>query len=549
MSHHPIRDVFDIIRAEDDNAWQALDYLNLYRFFVSMLLITICYTPIAEEILNPDQLQGARLYSLLHTLLSINLVFVARRIKRSFTLQVILSFITDLTTLVVMIRQMGGVDSGAGVLMIGSVMMSGVLLKRKGAMFYAAITSLLMIWLSTLELLNANAPLSDITSTGTLGIVYFTVAMIGSILSRRTMESETIATQSAERLLDMQRLNELIVEQMNNGILLIKAHNNIHLLNHAAFHFLGRDPGTESVIHQMPEPLMAEYQHWSTTGMQRGHPLQLSPTAPETIARFARLGIRDTSDRLIFLEDAGLVSERAQQIALVSLGKLSATIAHEIRNPLAAISHSAQLLAESTKLSDSDIRLSSIIGKHCRRMNDIIENVLQLARQKDADIEPMDLGMWLRDFIQEFTETQNLTNTHIDLKVPDYPTPVIADSSQLQQVLWNLLQNAMRHGAVDGQTSILIALEHTDLDEIDLVVADQGPGIADDLAEQIFQPFFTTCDDGSGLGLYLCQQLCTANRIQLTLQQREGQGCTFVLRFNHRPANHQPTSGYHNSEA
>lgn len=544
MSHHPIRDVFDIIRSEDDNAWQALDYLNLYRFFVSMLLITICFTPIAQELLDLNQLQGARLYSLVHTLLSINLIFVARRFKRYFRLQIILSFLTDLTTLVVMIRLMGGVDNGAGVLMIGSVMMSGVLLKRKGAMFYAAIATLLMIWLSTLELLNTNAPLGDIASTGTLGIVYFTVAVIGSILSRRTMESESIATQSAERLLDMQRLNELIVDQMNSGILLIKAENNIHILNHAAFHYLGRDPGTESVIHQLPEPLMAEYQHWSTTGMQRGHPLQLSANAPESIARFARLGVRDTSDRLIFLEDAGLVSERAQQIALVSLGKLSATIAHEIRNPLAAISHSAQLLAESTKLSDADIRLSSIIGKHCRRMNDIIENVLHLARQKDADIGTMDLVAWLTDFIQEFSDTQNITNTQIELNVPDYPLQVIADSSQLQQVLWNLLHNAMRHGAVEGQTTIVVSLEHGQQDEIDLIIADQGPGIPAELAEQVFEPFFTTSDDGSGLGLYLCQQLCTANRIRLALTQRDGQGCTFVLRFNHRPESQatQPAS-------
>lgn len=533
MTNNPIREIFNIIRSEDDHSWQALDYLNLYRFFVSLLLIAICFSPFAEEILITQRMSIAKPFSVIHTVTSIALIAWCRWLRRYFNLQVIISYLVDLITLMIMIKLMGGLSSGAGVLIIGSVMMSGVILKRKGALFFAALTTLLMISESVFQLLNSNGTTSEITTAGMLGVVYFAVAMVGSYLARRTVESAAIASMRAEKLVNMQRLNELIVEQMNTGVLLVKNNEVIHVLNNAGFYFLGLQAGSPSVIKALPDELEESYQHWSKTGVQKGQTLQLGVNSPETIARFARMGVKDNADRLIFLEDAGLVSQKAQQIALVSLGRLSATIAHEIRNPLAAISHSAQLLAESSKLSDADLRLSSIIGKHCRRMNDIIENVLHLARQKDADSHPIDLNEWMSEFVDEFRSTQNLVNTTIDVTLSEQPVKVVVDVSQLQQVLWNLSQNAVRYGGKDGVTRINIRTALTESGRPILEITDQGEGISESMQDKIFQPFFTTSDEGSGLGLYLCKQLCDSNRITLLYSQPESGGSTFTLRFDH----------------
>lgn len=239
-----------------------------------------------------------------------------------------------------------------------------------------------------------------------------------------------------------------------------------------------------------------------------------------------------------------MVARRAQELTLSSLGRLSASIAHEIRNPLAAISHSAQLLDESEYLHDTDRRLTEIIGRHCRRMNEIIENVLQLARQGPAQPETLLLSEWLEHFSEEFTRSHDLGRSTLDLALEGDGILVRVDPTQLQQVLWNLCQNALKHGRQPGQAAHVVIRSGID-DERGMPVIeveDQGPGIPVADRERIFQPFYTTSPDGTGLGLYLCEQLCNANQASLTYQTAESGGSRFRIHLIQAELGVQPAT-------
>jgi hypothetical protein len=187
-------------------------------------------------------------------------------------------------------------------------------------------------------------------------------------------------------------------------------------------------------------------------------PRNLADGMPEVVPRFSRLAPNDDSLVLIFLDDTSLVSRRAEELTLSSLGRLSASIAHEIRNPLAAIRYSAQLLAESTDMNPTDLRMVEIINNHCSRLNEIIENILQLSRRERSRPETLNLGDWSHSFVEEYRQGNDLGADSLRV-IDNSPAPVaaVADPQQLQQVIWNLVQNALavwtharRVGARDG---------------------------------------------------------------------------------------------------
>jgi two-component system sensor histidine kinase PilS (NtrC family) len=240
----------------------------------------------------------------------------------------------------------------------------------------------------------------------------------------------------------------------------------------------------------------------------------------------------DLAGALVYLEDAAETRQRAQQLKLASLGRLTASIAHEIRNPLGAISHAGQLLSESPQLSAADVRLTEIIAQHSRRMNAVVENVLALGRRETVISESFELGPWLRDFVTEVVERRSLDLEDLALRLPSEPIRVRIDRNQLHQILWNLVENALRY----GRSKPLVTLTCAILPQSDrpcLDVGDTGPGMPLDVAEHVFEPFFTSETEGTGLGLYIARELAEANQALLTLHAHGQEGCCFRLSFAH----------------
>jgi two-component system sensor histidine kinase PilS (NtrC family) len=233
----------------------------------------------------------------------------------------------------------------------------------------------------------------------------------------------------------------------------------------------------------------------------------------------------------MFLEDAGLLSQKVQQTKLAALGRLSASIAHEIRNPVGALSHASQLLEESPRLSADDRRLIDIIRTNSGRVNEIIENVLQLSRRETSRPELIYLAGWTRDFAAEFSSTLELHEGQVSVTTSE-DVEVRVDPSQLRQIVWNLCENAIKYGSSNGGIAVEIAFGRLPGNRRPyLEVSDCGAGIAEELREQMFEPFATGRSGGTGLGLFISRELCECNRAALVYEARRGGGSVFRIVF------------------
>jgi two-component system sensor histidine kinase PilS (NtrC family) len=274
---------------------------------------------------------------------------------------------------------------------------------------------------------------------------------------------------------------------------------------------------------------------------------------------FAALGESERPAVLVFLEDMSLIAEKAQQLKLAALGRLSASIAHEIRNPVGAMSHAGQLLGESPQLVPEDRRLSDIITKNAARVSDIIDNVLQLSRRESTQMETIELTSWIDEFCEEFCETMQwrpdrLVCINVETSAPsatgsfpalalrdlqdvgaaDLPElEVTADPTQLRQVVWNLCDNAIKYGLRNPDTDV-IEIRFGRLKPAArpfLEVADRGPGVRAEDAERIFEPFFSAEHRSSGLGLFLARELAQTSGATLLYEPRPAGGSIFRLVF------------------
>ena len=248
---------------------------------------------------------------------------------------------------------------------------------------------------------------------------------------------------------------------------------------------------------------------------------------------FAPLGGMAPGPTLIFLEDTSLMAERVQQSKLAALGRLSASIAHEIRNPVGAMSHAGQLLAESPNIGADERRLTDIIRNNSERVSTIINNVLQLSRREATKPSRLTLGDWLEDFLGEFSQTMQIPRTQIGVSEEADDLEVRFDPSHLHQVVWNLCDNSIKYGEPRAGIALEIKLSRLNPSfRPYLEVADRGPGIEAQAVDRIFEPFFTGRKGGTGLGLFIARELCQLNRAILLYEPRSGGGSTFRVVFS-----------------
>jgi two-component system, NtrC family, sensor histidine kinase PilS len=372
----------------------------------------------------------------------------------------------------------------------------------------------------------------NLLEAGLYGLSYFATATLCFVLGKQMRETEALATQRGIDLANLAQINELIIRRMKTGVLVVDDANRVHRWNESAWALLGNPkPGQRDLGSVAPE-LSRRLYHWRTTGRIDNTAVALAEGVPEVIPRFTRLASNDDNNVLIFLDDTSLVSRRAEELTLSSLGRLSASIAHEIRNPLAAISYSAQLLAESEELNDADKRMVEIIYNHCSRVNEIVENILQLSRRERSRPESIDLSLWAQLFVDEYKSGNDIGSDQLRAVTQGkHHVEALADPQQLQQVVWNLVQNALRYGRLPGEPSRVSVVSRlaTDKGPPLIEVIDRGPGIPPKVAAQIFEPFFTTHEYGTGLGLYLARTMCDANQATLEYVPVAGGGSCFRI--------------------
>lgn len=440
--------------------------------------------------------------------------------------------IADILALTYFVYASGGVGSGLTTLLLITVCTGAILVTGRRATFIAATASLAILGEELyLAAFVADAPY-DLFQAGIFGALFFAASFGIQNLSNKLRNKDIKTLTQAAELAGLERLNRQIIQRMRTGIIVTDEHNRVRMHNESALALIGADVGQD--LTHLPAALLEILQHWRTDTSLRPPPLRIKPATPEIRAYFAAVRPHEVNGYVtLFLEDNGELQQQAQQLKLAEVGRLSASIAHEVRNPLGAISHAAQLLKESDAMVGPDQRLTDIIISHCLRMNDVVENVLQMSRRKPPEPHLVNLSQHIDDFVRTFKQAR----PEADIKV-SVTTPAInikMDPQQLNQALTNLVDNGLRYSVENHKPASVELIGG--LDAVSgrpfLNVIDYGVGVDPNLEPNLFQPFSTTAKSGTGLGLYLSRELCEANQAQLSYTRDDEQRSCFRILFMH----------------
>jgi two-component system, NtrC family, sensor histidine kinase PilS len=503
-----------------------------YRTLLSLVLLLMLFSPNTRQIvglLSPNLYAGAALFYLATSLPLIGPL--STRLQQNQNL-LFLIFIVDIAAIAVMADSSGGMSSGLPVLLVITSAASAVLIDNRAMATLVAAMAVLAVLTITVHLISIEIlDISALFPAGLLGLLIFIVSLMVQTVAQRLGKAEALARSRASDLYNLQRLNQQIVQHMETGILLVNAGQGVRMMNEAASSLLlpGRPPVLEQGLRlsHYHTSLEEQYKHWQATGQQRAKPFAVAPGAPQVVANFQALQPSDAGESLVFIDDYTPITQQAQALKVDSLGRLTASIAHEIRNPLGAISHAAQLLRESPDLSDTDRRMSDIIVEHCKRVNQIVESVMQISRSEPPKPSNFALADWLTEFSRNYLSgIHTLAEVSIHCQYRDLR--VEFDQENLARVLTNLLDNALRHSklATAEECATIEVKPDFSASKVMINIIDRGEGVPESDQPKLFEPFFTTVESGSGMGLYLCKELCEINDADLIYRRTErGESC------------------------
>ena len=507
-------------------------FFNTFRVIQALVYIGLAFAPTRIGGIVADTPKLALLVTLPYLLFAVTALALNRRCVPHARAAVSVWLVVDITAALLAISAINYARIGIAVMLALNLGVGALILPLRLSSFFAALATLGMIGHTMLAQPGvASSDDRNLLESALFGVAYFAITALCHVLNRQLRASEALAEQRSTDLANLSQVNELIIRRMKTGVLLVDDANRIHQINESAWMLLGNPGAEQRDLGRLAPELSRRLYHWMTSGKLDETATQLADSVPEVVPRFSRLAPNDDSLVLIFLDDTSLVSRRAEELTLSSLGRLSASIAHEIRNPLAAIRYSAQLLAESESMDATDRRMVEIINNHCVRLNEIIENILQLSRRERSRPETLDLGRWAQGFVDDYKLGNDLGNDTLRVVVGGATAVgALADPQQLQQVVWNLVQNALRYGRLPGEPArVMVIVRSGEHGEPILEVTDRGPGIAPKVAAQIFEPFYTTHEYGTGLGLYLARQMAEANQAALEYVRVAGGGSCFRL--------------------
>ena len=520
------------------SSWKYLRLFNYYRAALALLFLTMHLNGWTDQFIRPTGYDQQLFYWAAIAYITASIIFMLKLYlhKPGLDTQVVLQTGVDIVILITLMHASGGIRSGLGMLLIINISLSSIFLTRLVTLFLAAATSLALLG----EHIYSQLVLPDYreayVQTGILGIVIFTFASITSIVARRMRVSEQLANERSRELKNVVQMNEQIIRSMRTGILVVNPNGLIKMANNAAKNLLGdmQIDNSTTLKQALPElyDRFIEWQNSPVPAQQK--PIHQVHGLPDLQPGFSRIepaaGIN--SSTLVFLEDASRLNQRFQQVRLASLGRLTASIAHEIRNPLAAINHASQLLDEALENSP-DKKLTEIISTQVERLNCVVENVLQLSREQRGTSEPIEILPWLLNFRDEYVASQGLDKRQLRIHIEPVNTRILFDSSHLHQVMWNLCCNAVSHARIplDKISIIMQGGIDTDTGEPYVDVIDNGPGIDPEIASQIFDPFFTTSNDGTGLGLFITKEVTESNRAKIRHITLPAGGTCFRIYF------------------
>jgi len=521
---------------KDDLAWRVIGLLNIFRLLVPMVLILLLFFNAPSRSVG-TVLPGLFLgISVVYFTFGLVCIHPIQRRWPGAEWMALFPLAVDAVAITLLIHASGGVGSGLATLLFLPVGATSAIVRPRLALLATATITLALLFETVISALTGVSTGSDFLVAGLTGASLFAITLLAIPLANRLRESEAMVQQRDIDVANLNELNEFIVRHLRESILVVDEADRIRLANDRAARLLaGREVARGELLGEVAPRLLYLLETWRRQEHdRRDAPGEIVSADGGTVIRphFVALSERGPGPVLVFLEDTSIVAERVQQSKLAALGRLSASIAHEIRNPVGAMSHAGQLLRESPVLTEGDRHLTNIIEKNAVRVSQIIENVLQLSRKDTTRQQRIELVPWLEGFMAEFRETLQLDAGRIALERSVAGLQVEFDPSHLHQVLWNLCDNAVKHAAGDGVRPVVLRVGRiASTDRPFLEVADRGPGIDPAHAERIFEPFFTNGAGGTGLGLFIARELCQTNGALLAYEARSDGGSIFRIIF------------------
>jgi two-component system sensor histidine kinase PilS (NtrC family) len=521
-----------------DLAWRVVALANLYRLLLPPVLFALLMVTRPTPTVGAIDPELFTVVCAVYWILGGLVAFGGRGHWPNRRALVFVHTLLDTTAICSLLFASGGVSSGLGILLVIPVGAMSLLAEGRASLAVAALAALGLLTQQILAVLAGNAQTYDYSLAGMLGAVVFLVALMAWPVSNRLRESEALVRRQEFDLANLAQLSQYIVQRLRESILVVDLSDRIRLINESAARMLGDTVAVPGALLGEVAPrllyLLSTWRQDESVILRGGAGTFVAADRARVIRpHFAPLGSGEPSPIIVFLEDTGDLAAKVQQTKLAALGRLSASIAHEIRNPVGAMSHAAQLLAESPALSAADRRLTEIMQDNSTRVSGIIDNILQLSRREAPRPEKLMLEAWTRRFRDEFCDTLQLQWQRLIIDPASEEVELRIDDSQLHQILWNLCQNSVTH-ALPHAGAAPIELRYGRLAGVGrpyLQVADRGPGIALADAERIFEPFFTRAAHGTGLGLFLARELGQANGATLLYETREGGGSIFRIVF------------------
>ncbi len=510
----------------EKQAWLSLNVFLLYRFIIASLFALLFFTPTGPSILGTFNSQLYSLSSLSYLMLSV--ISGASLFIRypSYSTQVQVLIFMDIIFITLLMHSSGGITSGIGILLAVPIAASGLLIGGRCAVVFAAMASVTVLS-EQIYSHQALHRISAYTYTGMLGASLFAISILSLLLAQRTEQSELVAEQRKKTILELEELNHYIIQHLQSGIIIIDKAHHISMFNEAALRLLDLQL-LPIRLHDISPVLASAFKNWQQNPEQDTVSLPFTNQINIQV-RFKLLPILHETIYMVILEDTALYNQHVQQSKLASLGRLTASIAHEIRNPIGAISHAVQLLSEYPELHTEEKRLTEIIQVQTSRVNQIIEEILQLSKRKNSNRESIELTSWLRNYLQQFYIEQNRNDGPFDLQTNADSINVLIDPGHLKQILDNLCQNALKYGTNDSEKIVIRATCRQQPHNHYIDVIDKGPGVNAEHSKHLFEPFFTTSATGTGLGLYISRELAELNQAKLSYHPDGTSGSCFRL--------------------
>lgn len=496
-----------------EEAWRSLRAYGIYRILLSVILAGAYWALKDVAFIGGFLPWLARSTLVVYCALSLILFSFTRMRTPGLEVQLTTQVIVDVVAIVAIMHASGGIRSGIGLLLLAMLAAAGLVSRGRIVYFHASIGAIALLLEQSAQVLQYQALPGEFFQAGLLSLGYFAIAWLAATLAKYARGAERIAEERGVDLANMAQINELVIRDMQDGFLVVDEKGVIRQHNPPSETLLGPIKGM---------PLLAEYaprlavclEEWRR---DRGRLFPVTHdlrTQKDYQVRFVAIGQGEKSGKpsptVIFVEDAGRIRAQAQQMKLVALGRLTASIAHEIRNPLSSIGHAADLMLEEGKRSKGDQRLLAIIRDNTHRLDRMVQEVLYLNRRDRAQPETVDGALYLKQFVHEFCGNEKVPQGvfRIDAQVTQ---KLLFDRSHFDQVLWNLTRNAWRHCCrKEGSVSMVLRPGTRD-NTLQLDVIDDGPGVPASALPHLFEPFFTTDAQGTGLGLYIARELSEVN--------------------------------------